>query len=303
MRFGFSLVLLAVGVAGSACKPGRGSQGGKVPSRTVKVSGADSMINACQRWAEEFTNARGGASIEVNGGGSGSGITALTNGMANIAALIRPFKPSELEKFKARWGREPLPVLVGYHALAVIVHRDNSLNGLSLEELSEVFGDGGNIDRWEQLGVGGLGDIVRLGPQSYTQQEFFRRLVFGSGNDSRNHRDFKPGGRDFGGSRELADACGANPRAAGYVSIPYVNGNVRALALSAKKGEKQIGFTEGAVRDDSYPLTTRLYLCTNGVPSPEVDSFVQFVLGPGGQKALREIGFVPLGSNVPSSRN
>ena len=62
-------------------------------------------------------------------------------------------KDSETERVRARRHAEPREIVVGYDALAVYVHKDNPLDSISLEDLAEIYGEGGKITRWSQLGV------------------------------------------------------------------------------------------------------------------------------------------------------
>jgi phosphate transport system substrate-binding protein len=46
--------------------------------------------------------------------------------------------------------------------------------------------------------------------------------------------------------------------------------------------------------DGSYPIARPLYFYSNGQPEPEVREFIDWTLGPAGQKILQDIGFVPV---------
>lgn len=294
MRTSLTIAILLMVFALSGCGPRSGASGEATPPRIIKLVGADSMVNITQAWSEAYATADRGKQVDVSGGGSGIGMAALINGSADVATLIREPEPDEREKFKARWGHELRPVLVGYDSLAVIVHRENPLNGISIEKLAEVFGENGGIDRWEQLGVVGLGDIVRLGTQSYMQQEKFRRLVFGAGLDGRVRREFKLGKRDYGGSHELSEACSVNRAAIGAVPFGYTRNKVKVLALASKKGDQFVECKAASVQDGSYPLVTCFYLCTNGTPDSQGEVFVSFALSKSGQEVLKDQGHLPI---------
>ena len=55
-------------------------------------------------------------------------------------------KPEEIEQARKNTGKEPKEFIVGYDALAVYVHKDNPLDEITLEQLAEIFGEGGTID-------------------------------------------------------------------------------------------------------------------------------------------------------------
>src|SRR2546426_9224943 len=92
------------------------------------------------------------ASVEVSGGGSGTGIAALINGRGDIANCSRRFEPQEIEQAKKNTGKAPREFMVGFDALAVYVHKNNPLEEITLDRLAEIYGEGGKITKWSQLG-------------------------------------------------------------------------------------------------------------------------------------------------------
>ena len=71
---------------------------------TITVKGSDTMVILAQRWAEEYMTKHPGTTIQVTGGGSGTGISALINGTTDICDASRPMKKSEREKLKQRFN-------------------------------------------------------------------------------------------------------------------------------------------------------------------------------------------------------
>jgi ABC-type phosphate transport system substrate-binding protein len=120
---------------------------------TIQNKGSDTMVNLAQAWAEAYHKIAPNVKIEVSGGGSGVGIAALIKGAVDIANSSRDLKPSEIEQAKKNTGKEPKEFTVGYDALAIYVHKDNPIEEITLEQLAEIFGEGGKITKWSQLGV------------------------------------------------------------------------------------------------------------------------------------------------------
>ena len=94
------------------------------------------MVNLAQAWAEEYTRVAPLVSVEVSGGGSGTGIAALIAGTVDIANCSRVIEPEEIERAKKTTRKEPREFLAGYDALAVFVHKDNPLEEITLEQLA-----------------------------------------------------------------------------------------------------------------------------------------------------------------------
>jgi len=118
----------------------------------IRVSGSDTMVNLAQAWAEEYHKKHAHVSVQVSGGGSGVGIAALINGTTDLADASRKMKPKEKETAKEKHGgKEVHEFVVALDALGVYVNKDNPINSISLDELAEIYGEGGTITRWSQL--------------------------------------------------------------------------------------------------------------------------------------------------------
>jgi ABC-type phosphate transport system substrate-binding protein len=118
----------------------------------VNVDGSNTMVNLAQAWAEQYTKKYPDVKVSVNGGGSGVGIAKLIDGTIDLANASREMKPDERSKVTQKHGKDVQELVVGLDALAIYVHKQNPLNSISIEELAEIFGDGGTITHWSQLG-------------------------------------------------------------------------------------------------------------------------------------------------------
>src|SRR5262245_21303466 len=106
---------------------GCGRRAGTTPAQAggrtvIQNIGSDTMVNLAQAWAEEYAAVAPAVSVEVSGGGSGTGVAALINGTADIANCSRSMEPDEIAKVKAATGQEPKLTVVGFDALAIFVH-------------------------------------------------------------------------------------------------------------------------------------------------------------------------------------
>lgn len=121
------------------------------PKETIKIGGSDTMSNLSQAWAEEYMAKFPEVSLQISGGGSGVGITALAEGTIQLANASRDIKPDERQLIQSRRGAPVQEYTVGLDALAIYVHKSNPLNEISIQQLAEIYGDGGTLTRWSQL--------------------------------------------------------------------------------------------------------------------------------------------------------
>lgn len=281
-----SLPLLIIG----GC--GRLSTGPNHSAETIiRVEGSDTMVNIAQAWAETYRLQHTGVSVQVLGGGSGVGIASLTDGNCDMANTSRKMSSKEIELAKSKRGGVPVEHIVGYDALAICVHRDNPVETISLEELAEMFGVGGETTQWGQLGVKGplaAKPIVRVSRQNSSgTYAYFREAVLGK------KRDLKLGSCDPSGSKDLVTLVSRTPGAIGYSGMGYMNDEVRVLKVSKRKGEPGVVPTVANVNNGTYPLSRPLQIYTIGQPTGAVKEYLAWIHGPEGQKVVFELGYVP----------
>ena len=286
-----ALVLLAVlSLAGTACKKSETS----AKKTTIQNIGSDTMVNLAQAWAEEYAQVEPTVSIEVSGGGSGIGIAALINGTADIANASRKLEPEEVEKAKKNTGKEPKEFMVGYDGLAIYVHRSNPLEEITLEQLSDIYREGGKVDKWSQLGVksipGAQGDVIaRVSRQNNSgTYAYFREVVIGK------KGDYKSGSLDMNGSKEVVETVSRTPTAIGYSGLGYATGAVKILRVAKKAGQPAIKPTIPTVLDKSYPIARPLFMYTPGEPPAHVKKYLDWIHSEAGQKVVETSGYVPL---------
>ncbi len=262
--------------------------------KIIQNKGSDTVVNLAQAWAEEYKKVQPAVAIAVSGGGSGTGIAALINGTVDIANSSRPMKEEEKATAKKNNGKEVNEFVVGLDALAVFVHPDNSLTGLSLEELACIYGEGGTCDKWSDVRgtvVPGCQDnkIIRVSRQSNSgTYQYFRETILGEA------RDLKSGSMDLNGSRESIDLVEKTPCAIGYSGMGYLTAKIKALCVSKGKDSPCISPTLETATDKSYPIARELYMYTSGEPSPEVKAYMDWVQGEEARKITINSGFVPV---------
>jgi phosphate transport system substrate-binding protein len=282
---------LALGAAVTLGGCGTKKEAASAPT-TIQVKGSDTMVNVAQAWAEEYKKVAPNVDVEVSGGGSGVGIAALVKGTIDIADASRNMKPEEIEQAKTNTGKEPKEFIVGYDALGVYVHKDNPIDEISLEQLAQVFAEGGTVTKWSQLGIKIPGvtndEIVRVSRQSSSgTYEFFREHVL-------KNKDFKLGSRDMSGSKEVVELVANTKTAIGYSGMGYATPAVKMLKLAPKAGAPPVAPTVANTLDKSYPLARSLQVYTLGEPQGETKRYIDWILSPDGQRILQENGYVPL---------
>jgi len=293
MRRVVSLGILAL-VVGGACKKAPSGEASPAEKLSIQNIGSDTMVNLAQAWAEEYAKVEPNVSVEVSGGGSGVGIAALINKTADIANSSRKLEPAEEEKAKQTGHATPTEFLVGYDGLAIFVSKNNPIDHISVEELGEIYREGGKITKWSELGVTAIpgaksDDIIRISRQNNSgTYHYFRESVVGK------KSDFKQGSLDMNGSKDVVEQVAKTPGAIGYAGLGYATPQVRIVKVSKVKGGPAVVPSIATVHDKSYPISRPMFMYTPGAPAPHVKKYIDWTLSPAGQKLVELTGYVPL---------
>jgi phosphate transport system substrate-binding protein len=284
---------LALMVLQTGCGKSETSGGGDAAKKqTIQNKGSDTMVNLAQAWAEEYKKVAPDVDVEVSGGGSGVGIAALEKGTIDIANASRNMKPEEIEAAKKNTGKTPKEIIVGYDALAIYVHKDNPLNEITLDQIAQIYMEGGSLTKWSDLGVtipGASGDeIVRVSRQSNSgTYEFLREHVL-------NKKDFKLGSRDMNGSKEVVELVSSTPTAIGYSGMGYATPAVKMLKVKKTASDPAYDPNVANTLAKTYPIARSLQVYTLGEPQGAIKTYIDWMLSDAGQKVVEASGYVPL---------
>jgi len=268
---------------------------------TLDVSGSDSMKPLLQNWIGDLTRRHPGVKVTLRGDGSQTGLKALLEHQVEIAAMSRRMTATEIAEFVKEYGFEPAEVPVAIDALAVFVHKDNPVTGLSLDELDAIFcrerrrgvdhsittwGLVGPTDEWFEAPIRIYGRDGKSGT-SY----FFREEVCKGGT-------FHPQLVGSKGPASVIMDLVKDPLGIGFSAIGYQTSALKAVPIAAVKGGRYVEPNFETATDGSYPLRRHLYLYIakppKQAPSPLISELVRFALSAQGQQAALDHGYYPL---------
>lgn len=268
---------------GSAVLAGLVSLAPLARAGNVAIKGSDTMVILGQRWAEEYMKGHKETTLQVTGGGSGTGISALINGTTDVCQASRAMKDAEKAQAKAKHGQEPTEIVVARDGLAVYVNAASPLTEISIEQLKGIYG--GKITNWKELG----------GPDK-------KITVYGRENNSGTYVFFKEhvlGGADFGprvqtmaGTAAVVNAVANDKTGIGYGGAAYAK-KIKIVKVKKDASSPAVAPDMKNVLDGSYALSRPLYFYTAKAPAGEIKSFVDWVLSKDGQAIAEKVGYFP----------
>jgi phosphate transport system substrate-binding protein len=274
-------------------------------SGNLSSVGSDTLANLMTLWAEEFKRAYPNVNIQIQAAGSSTAPPALTEATSNLGPMSRKMKDKEIEAFENRYGYKPTAVPVAIDALAVYVHKDNPIAGMSIADVDAVFsstrkcGSNTDISSWGQAGLTGAWDrrdIQLFGRNSVSgTYGYFKKKALCKG-------DFKNTVNEQPGSASVVQSVSTSINGIGYSGIGYKTASVRAVPLSRKRGQAFVEATPENAVAGSYPLSRFLYVYVNKAPNkslaPLEREFLKLVLSRVGQEVVVKDGYIPLPAKV-----
>ncbi|MBF0181155.1 MAG: phosphate ABC transporter substrate-binding protein [Magnetococcales bacterium] len=262
----------------------------------ILIKGSDTLTKALRELAKAFREVVPDIGVEVGGGGSGNGIAALVNGHADIASSSRLMRSREVQiAAKKHAGVAPVFQVVALDAVSVVVNPANPLNGISLQQLMEIYGKQEPTARWSDLGVQVPGcqdqKILPLSRKNNSgTYAFFRETILPK------HDHFDHNLVSLDASDEIVAMVAQMPCAIGYSGMPYVTGKVKTLCISQSHGPKVpcVPPTVASTLNKTYPLSRSLYLYTLGPPSGQSARFLEWIKGPQAREILQRAGYIPV---------
>jgi len=252
-------------------------------NKPVTIKGSDTMVILGQRLAEDYMTAKPGTVVQVNGGGSGTGIAALINGTADLAMSSRPMEDDEKQKAKTARGADVVEHPVALDALGVFVHTSNPVAQLTIAQVKDIFQ--GKVKNWSQVG-GPNAPVVLYGRESSSgTYDYFREHVLAK-------EDFAPAVQTLQGTAAIINAIGQDKNGIGYGGIAYAK-EVKALPVSAD-GKPAVAPNEQTVADGTYPLARKLFFYYPANAQERVTAFAQWSVTAEAQALVTKVGYFPL---------
>jgi phosphate transport system substrate-binding protein len=252
--------------------------------RNVTVKGSDTLVILGQRWAEVYMQGNKGVSIQVTGGGSGTGIAALINGTTDVCESSRPMKEKEIADLKAKRGKDALELPVAVDGLAVYVHESNPINELTLAQIKAIYT--GAVKNWKDVGGNDERIILYSRENNSGTYVYFKEHVL-------ENADYFPTAQTLPGTAAVINAVAKDRRGIGYGGIAYGKG-IKHLRVKKDANSPAVEPSMENVLAAKYPISRYLYWYLAGQPTGDIKAFAEWVVSKQGQEVVEKVGYYPL---------
>ena len=238
---------------------------------TVSTDGSTSMEKVIGALSESFMAQNSGVTVNYNPTGSGSGITAVQEGTCDIGLSSRALKDEE----KSAGLKE---TVLAYDGIAIIVHPDNPVSDLSVEQLAKLYT--GEITNWKDVG-GNDAEAVLIGREAASGTRDGFESITGTKDKCQYRQELTSTG-------DVITAVSQNPDAIGYASLASVKDSVKALNVDG------VTPSEATVKDGSYKVQRPFVLVTMAGKelSPAAQAFFDYAISSDAASIIAKAGAV-----------
>ena len=242
-------------------------------SGTVATDGSTSMEKVIGALGEAFTSENSGVNFTYNPTGSGTGITAISEGRRDIGLSSRSLKDEE----KAKGLEETVLALDG---IAMIVNPANEISDLTVDQIAKIYT--GEITNWKDVG-GKDAEIVVIGREAGSGT----RDGFESITKTAEKCQYR---QELTSTGDVITTVSQNPDAIGYASLASVKNTVKALNVDG------VTPTEETVKNGSYKIQRPFVLVTkSGVTlSDAAQAFFDYATSAKASEIIAAAGATPV---------
>lgn len=250
--------------------------------KAVTTDGSTSMDKVIGALGESFENDNEGVRFAYSATGSSAGIQAVKEGRCDIGLSSRALKDAE----KAEGLVE---TVLAYDGIAVIVHPENPVSGLTLAQIAAVYT--GEITNWSTLG-GSDSEIVLIGREAGSgTRDGFETVT--------KTADACVLAQELTSTGAVIQAVASSENAIGYASLSSVEGNSGVKAVKVNG----VICSEETVISGEYAIQRpfNMVVAQNGELSEAAGAFLTFALSPEAAQLIRLAGAVPVAADDNAS--
>jgi phosphate transport system substrate-binding protein len=252
--------------------------------KNITLKGSDTLLILGQKWAEIYMKKNPGTVVQVTGGGSGVGISALIDGSTDIAQASRPMKDKERDKMLEKRGIGPVEIPVALDGITVYVNEKNPVDKLTFAQLKGIFQS--TITNWKDVG-GDDARIVMYGRENSSGTHvFFKEHVL-------NKEDYSVRVQPLPGTAAIVNAVAKDENGIGYGGVAYAKG-VKEVVVAYDEESGYFPPSMENIVSGKYPINRYLYWYTAGSPKGDIKKLVDWILSPAGQEIVEQVGYFPL---------
>ncbi len=256
-------------------------------SGSLLATGSSALQPLVDQASKTFMDKHSGVTIQVQGGGSGTGLTQVSEGQADIGNSDVYAE----EKLEADKAAELVDHQVAVVAMATVVNPDIKVDNLTKQQLIDIYT--GKVTNWSEVGGDDLKIAIINRPSSSGTRATFETYALGQKTEDLQ------GSVQEDSSGNVRKIIGETPGAIGYLALSYLNDTVKTVSYEG------VAPTEENVANGTYPVWAYEHMYTKGEPNELAKAFLDFMMSPEIQDEngpVVQLGYIPI-SNMQVTRD
>ncbi|WP_411348216.1 phosphate ABC transporter substrate-binding protein [Paenibacillus sp. WLX2291] len=278
------LVLAACGSSNSGTTTGSGStDAGSGESADLSGSilavGSTALQPLVDQVAQKFMadSKYANVAVQVQGGGSGTGLTQVSEGQATIGNSD-VFAEEKLDADKATGLVDHQVAVV---AMATVANKDANVTSLTKQQLVDIFT--GKVTNWKDVGGADQKIVIINRPSSSGTRATFEKYALGQKTED------PAGSIQQDSSGTVKKLIAETPGAIGYLALSYLDDSVAELSYDGVEP------TVENVEAGKYPIWAYEHMYTKGEPDASTKAFLDYMLSDDVQQSdVTELGYIPI---------
>lgn len=243
-------------------------------SGKVTAAGSTALLPLVKTAATEFQKKHPKVTVDVSGGGSGTGLKQVAEGSVNIGNSDNAAPKEDLYK-------DLKDHIVAVAPFVLITNKDVTVDNLTKEQAAKVLS--GEVTNWKDVGGSDLKITVIGRPDGSGSRKYIKSAILGK------EKDFAKDAIAQDSSGSLRTAVEQTSGSIGYVDAAYVSDKVKGLKFDGVEYNKE------NVYNKTYKLFTDEHMYTKGEPDKVTKAFLDYMLSDEFQKKyVEELKFVPV---------
>jgi phosphate transport system substrate-binding protein len=266
------ITALLVGCGGQGQKPAEQKSAGL--SGTITAVGSTALLPLVEEAAKQFMSKNPNVQINVQGGGSGTGLSQVSSGAADIGnSDIFAEEKSGIDASKL------VDTKVCVVGMTAVVNPKITVDNLTKEQLINIFT--GKVTNWKEVGGPDQKIVVINRARGSGTRATFKAFAL-------DGKEEATGGMEIDSSGQVKKTVSETPGAISYLALSYVDDSIKAVKLDGMEP------SEENITNGRYPVWAYEHMYTLGQPAAHVKAFLDYMLTDEVQNTLvPKLGYIP----------
>ncbi len=252
-------------------------------TRSITISGSTALLPLMEVSVNNFNKTHYGDIINVQAGGSGTGLTQVLDGTVNIGNSDM-FANQKLTKEQSD---ELVDHKVVGEGFCIVASKGCGITNLTTKQIREIFS--GKIKNWKELGGNNEPILVIHRPASSGTRDTFTNTILGGNKDLEN--DGIGAVQDSNGA--VLQAMKRSKGAISYMALTYMNNEEAKENLQIIKIDG-MSPTIKNIEDGNYKFWSWGHMYTKGKATGLAKEFIDYVMSKENAKEVEKLGFIPV---------